>query len=92
LNAPEILEVVHEIPNMEDYMNSLYNGDYSKFFRALAAIEQTLKQDDVLAPHYRYYVREMKIIAYAQLLESYRSVTMESMAKSFGVTEEYLDG
>jgi len=33
----------------------------------------------------------MRIIAYAQLLESYRSLTMESMANSFGVSEGFID-
>lgn len=56
-----------------------------------AAIEQSLKLDRILAAHYRYYIREMRIIAYAQLLESYRSVTIESMAHSFGVSEEFID-
>jgi len=111
LNAPEILEVSHEIPHLEDYMTALYNGEYAKFFTALggylddlfraffkltlgrfaAAIEQSLKLDRFLAAHYRFYVREMRIIAYAQLLESYRSLTIESMAHSFGVTEEFID-
>ena len=42
--------------------------------------------------HYAYYIREMKIKAYAQLLESYRSLTLEYMAEAFGVTEDYIDG
>jgi 26S proteasome regulatory subunit N7 len=33
----------------------------------------------------------MKIKAYAQLLESYRSLTLEYMAEAFGVTEDYMD-
>lgn len=33
----------------------------------------------------------MRIAVYAQLLESYRSLTIESMANSFGVTEEWID-
>jgi 26S proteasome regulatory subunit N7 len=33
----------------------------------------------------------MRIIGYSQLLESYRSVTIQSVAKSFGVSEEFID-
>jgi len=33
----------------------------------------------------------MKVIAYTQMLESYRSVQIESMANAFGVTMEFLD-
>ncbi|KND05068.1 proteasome regulatory particle lid subunit RPN7 [Spizellomyces punctatus DAOM BR117] len=91
INAPEILEVLHEIPNLSDFANSLYNCHYSQFFQSLAAIEQTIKVDRLLNAHYRYYVREMRIAVYAQLLESYRSLSIESMANSFGVTEEWID-
>lgn len=50
-----------------------------------------MKYDCYLHEHYRYYVREMRIIAYAQLLESYQSLTIESMARSFGVSEDFID-
>lgn len=44
-----------------------------------------------MSAHYRYFVREMRIIAYSQLLESYRSLSIESMARSFGVSEVFID-
>ena len=50
-----------------------------------------MKGDRYLEPHYRYYMREMRIKAYSQLLESYRSLTLEYMANSFGVTQEFID-
>jgi 26S proteasome regulatory subunit N7 len=56
-----------------------------------ASIEQAVKKDRVLFPHYKYYVREMRIKIYNQLLQSYRSLTLESMAKSFGVSEDWID-
>ncbi|CAG8576082.1 10726_t:CDS:2 [Rhizophagus irregularis] len=92
IDAPEVLEVLHEIPHLEDYITSLYNCEYAKFFRALADVElDHLRTSRYLFSHLRYYVREMRIIAYAQLLESYRSLTMESMANSFGVSEGFID-
>ncbi|CAO3615341.1 unnamed protein product [Cunninghamella echinulata] len=92
LDAPEILEVISDIPHLEDYMTSLYNCNYAQFFRSLANVEQThLRTSRYLYPHIRYYVREMRIVAYAQLLESYRSLTISSMAQAFGVTESYID-
>ena len=33
----------------------------------------------------------MRVRAYSQLLESYRSVQLDSMAKAFGVSVEFLD-
>ncbi|KAG1149897.1 hypothetical protein G6F37_003305 [Rhizopus arrhizus] len=92
LDAPEVLEVISDIPHLEDYMNSLYNCQYTQFFRSLAAIEQAhLRSSRYLLPHMRYYIREMRILAYAQLLESYRSLTVTSMAQAFGVSEDYID-
>ncbi|CEG73911.1 hypothetical protein G6F70_000470 [Rhizopus microsporus] len=92
LDAPEVLEVISDIPHLEDYMNSLYNCQYSQFFRSLAKVEEAhLRSSRYLLPHMRYYTREMRILAYAQLLESYRSLTVASMAQAFGVSEDYID-
>ena len=60
------------------------------------SISATLEQDfllpsRILSPHTRFYVREMRILAYSQLLESYRSLTLDSLALSFGVTVDFID-
>jgi len=91
IHSPEILEVIHEVPHLVDFANSLYNCEYAKFFESLAEMEKNLKTDLALAAHCKYYVREMKILVYTQILDSYRSLTIESMANSFGVTEDYID-
>jgi len=57
-----------------------------------ATLEQTyLLPSRLLSPHTRYYVREMRILAYSQLLESYRSVTLESLSGAFGVSVDFID-
>lgn len=57
-----------------------------------ATVEQKhLIPSRVLSPHARYYVREMRIRAYSQLLESYRSLTLDSMCRAFGVGPEFMD-
>ncbi|KAH9848841.1 PCI-domain-containing protein [Lenzites betulinus] len=90
--APEVIQVLPELPVLADLMKSLYDSHYDKFFIALASTEQTLlKPNRLLAPHARYYVREMRISAYNQLLESYRSLTLDSLARSFGVSNEFVD-
>ena len=45
----------------------------------------------MVGPHIRHFCREMRIRAYAQLLESYRSVQLSSMADAFGVSAEFID-
>ncbi|KIO04292.1 hypothetical protein M404DRAFT_143998 [Pisolithus tinctorius Marx 270] len=90
--SPEVISVLPELPVLEDLLRNLYDCHYAKFFVALATLEQTyLLPSRLLSPHTRYYVREMRILAYAQLLESYRSVTLESLGGAFGVSVDYID-
>lgn len=77
---------------LANLVNSLYNGNYRSFFVALAAVEdQFLTQDHYLHEHRAWFVREMRLRAYQQLLQSYRVVGLNSMANDFGVTVDYLD-
>jgi 26S proteasome regulatory subunit N7 len=45
-----------------------------------------------LKEHVSYYGKQMRLVAYRQYLESFKSVTIENMAKAFGVTVPFLDG
>lgn len=83
--------MIDDIPNLSNFLNCLYACNYSEFFKALAGITETLKTNRYLAPHAGYFCKEMRVIAYLQMLESYRSVQLETMATAFGVTVEFLD-
>ncbi|KDQ07046.1 hypothetical protein BOTBODRAFT_181020 [Botryobasidium botryosum FD-172 SS1] len=92
LSSPEVIQVQGEVPELLDLTTSLYNCNYAKFFLALGSLEQShLLPSRLLSPHARYYVREMRIIAYAQILESYRSLTLQSLATAFGVGIDFVD-
>uniref|UniRef100_A0A224YG89 26S proteasome non-ATPase regulatory subunit 6 n=1 Tax=Rhipicephalus zambeziensis TaxID=60191 RepID=A0A224YG89_9ACAR len=91
VKGSEILEVLHGVPDISEYLFSLYRCQYAVFFRKLAHVEQLLQRDRLWAPHVRFYVREMRILAYSQLLESYRSLTLQYMANAFGVTVAFID-
>eukprot|EP00731_Ephydatia_muelleri_P003686 Em0001g3686a len=91
INGTDIREVLHSFPELKDYVESLYYCRYDEFFRSLFWVEREFKCDRYLATHSRYYIREMRIKAYTQLLESYRSVSLLHMAKSFGVGVEFMD-
>ena len=56
-----------------------------------AYVEQYMKKDRYLFAHYQYYIREMRIIAYNQLLESYSSLALSYMANAFGVSVQFID-
>ncbi|KAJ2391798.1 proteasome regulatory particle subunit [Coemansia sp. RSA 2559] len=92
IDAPEVVEVSFNIPSVDKLLRSLYDCRYADFFSALADVEtEHLCVSRYLYEHRRYYTREMRIRGYAQLLESYLSLTTKSMADSFGVTQEFID-
>lgn len=91
VKGSEILEVLHGSPDIQEFLFSLYNCQYAKFFEKLAWVENFMKTDRLFAPHYRFYAREMRILAYNQLLDSYRSLTLQYMADAFGVSVSYID-
>lgn len=81
-----------DFSSLSTLVNSLYAGNYRPFFGALGTVEQAfLSQDKYLAEHRAWYVREMRLRAYQQLLQSYRVVGLASMANDFGVSVDYLD-
>lgn len=87
----EILEILHGLPQIKNFLFSLYECRYADFFKCLAYVEQYMKKDRYFNAHYQYYVREMRIIAYNQLLESYSSLTLVYMANAFGVSVQFID-
>ena len=73
-------------------VRSLYDGDYKSFFLSLAAVEDNfLCLDRYLHEHRGWFVREIRLRGYQQLLQSYRVVGLKSMAKDFGVSVDFLD-
>jgi len=91
VDAPEILTVIGKIPHLSDFMNALYGCQYKTFFVAFAGLTDQIRLDRYLHAHCRYYMREVRSVAYSQFLESYKSVTMDAMAKAFGVSVSFLD-
>lgn len=91
VDAPEILTVIGKINHLSDFLNALYECQYKTFFVAFAGLTDQIRLDRYLHPHFRFYMREVRVVAYTQFLESYKSVTMEAMAKAFGVSVNFLD-
>lgn len=95
VDSPEVLSLVPTTPSLEPITvltNSLYTCEYDTYFKALATVEvEALKTSRYLAPHSSYYIREMRRKAYAQLLESYKTLSIKSMADAFGVSVSFLD-
>lgn len=81
-----------DMSSLAGLVNSLYAGNYRNFFLSLAAVEETfLTQDRYLFEHRAWFVREMRLRGYQQLLQSYRVVGLSTMASAFGVSVDFLD-
>eukprot|EP01155_Anaeramoeba_flamelloides_P017527 Anaeramoba_flamelloidesa567636_64.p1 GENE.a567636_64~~a567636_64.p1 ORF type:complete len:388 (-),score=109.67 a567636_64:65-1228(-) len=91
IDAPEILTAIEEVPHLSELLNSLYDCQYKDFYRHLIAIYDGMKLNKILSEHRLFFCKQMRIIAYSQFLEAYRSVTLKSMAETFGVSITFLD-
>jgi 26S proteasome regulatory subunit N7 len=91
IDGPEILTVAPDIPVVFRLVQALYHCDYKEYLMALVDLHPIFIGDRYLQPHCGYIVRELYVLGYKQFLDSYKSVTIESMAKTFGVSPEYLD-
>jgi hypothetical protein len=104
IKSPEVLEVINDLPQLKNLIESFYLCNYGSLFQALgtfwfyvilltplADVEKSLASDWLLSEHIAYVVKEMRVRAYAQMLQSYRSLSLDSMANSFGVSVEFID-
>lgn len=95
IDSPEILSIysnAKELIPLINLTNSLYTCQYGSFFQHLLETYDTfLIRNKYLRTHANYFMREMRCKAYAQLLESYKSLSLKSMARNFSVSEEFLD-
>lgn len=93
LKSPEVQSTLAEIPEAVSVLaSSLCESQYDKFFRSLAVVEEEeIRTSRLLHSHRKWFVRELRVKAYAQLLESYKSLTLESLARAFGVSPEWID-
>ena len=91
IHSPDILAVNRDIPFLKEYSEAFYNCDYKTFFQGFIEICEQVKQDKYLKTHAFYYTKEMRLVAYKQYLESFKSVTIENMAQAFGVSGDFID-
>ena len=91
IDNSDVLSCINEIPHLQKFLNTFYEGEYAQFFQELFYIIQVLKKDFYLSKHYNYYINEIRIKTYSQFLQSYKTVTMDNMASVFGVSTNFID-
>ena len=75
----------------KEYLESFYYCRYQQFFHMFLWVIEKVKEDIYLKAHHRYFIRETRVIIYAQFLESYKTVRLEAMASEFGVSVNFID-
>ncbi|GMM43048.1 hypothetical protein FOG51_00273 [Hanseniaspora uvarum] len=95
IDSPEVLAAMSASEPLQAIFSlaiSLYSSDYGSFFKFLLSTrEKVFIPSKFLSPHTDFFLRQMRLKAYAQLLQSYQSLSLKSMADSFGVSPEFLD-
>ena len=91
IDNSDVLSCINDIPHLQSFLNSFYDGEYSKFFEELYYIIEIIKKDFYLSKHYNFFINEMRIKVYSQFLQSYKTVTIENMANVFGVSTNFID-
>ncbi|OII71791.1 proteasome regulatory subunit RPN7 [Cryptosporidium ubiquitum] len=93
LTSPDILKVALQPDNkfLLEFIEGFYNGEYRQFFKRLINIIHILQRDYYLNRHHKYYLRAVRAKTYMQYLDPYESVSILSMAESFGVTQRFLE-
>lgn len=91
IDSPDVLTVIRELPDIQNFLNSLYRCDYRQYMVSMIPASEFVSRDRFISSHLSHYVKEMRVRGYKQFLESYKSVTMASMAASFGMSVEFLD-
>ena len=91
IHSPDVLSVIRDIPNLKQFSESFYNCDYKAFFQSFVLILDRIKNDTYLKDHVNFYAKQMRLVAYKQYLEAFKSVTIENMAQAFGISNDFLD-
>ena len=81
VDSSEALVSLMKQPDTKDYLESFYNCKYKNFFKALLVIIGKVREDPYMKIHSKYFTRETRVVVYAQFLESYKTVRLDSMAK-----------
>ena len=76
IHAPDILAVIRDLPHLKSFAESFYHCDYKQFMISFVEVISQVKQDKYLSQHTQYFTKEMRLVAYRQYLESFKSVTI----------------
>merc|ERR1719162_1878357 len=91
VESPEILSVVHERAHVREFLFAYYECDYYNWSSEFVGVIDHIKRDRYLAANCTKVTKDLRLNAYKQFISSYKSVTIGNMAKTFGLTADFID-
>lgn len=91
VDDPKVFQVLQTDPELKLLLNSYVQCHYSEFMRALIPIYKRVEKNFYLQKHARFFLRSVRVNAYRQFLQPFSSVSLESMASSFGVSQSFIE-
>nr|CCC54202.1 putative proteasome regulatory non-ATP-ase subunit 7 [Trypanosoma vivax Y486] len=89
LDSPEVRSA--NIKDVFHLITVIYNCRYKEVFPALDTVCQQLRGIVYFSQHVNYFFREVRVLVFKQFLDSYSSVTLNSMSNAFGIPAPVLD-
>lgn len=89
IDSPDVISA--DVADGYELVTAIYTCRYRDVFPALDAVAQHMRRVVYLFPHVNYFFREVRVLVLTQFLDSYSSVTLESMSRIFGIPVQVLD-
>ncbi|CCW60362.1 unnamed protein product [Phytomonas sp. EM1] len=89
IDSPEVISA--DLPELCDFVNAIHACRYRDVFPALDVVCQKQRLIVYVSPHVNYFFRKTRVLVFTQFLDSYSSVTLQSMASTFGIPLPVLD-
>ncbi|KAM0688387.1 proteasome regulatory particle subunit [Conglomerata obtusa] len=91
LSSSDVLETSKDNEKMIKLTECVFNCKYDKFFTNLIDSVELIKDDIFLKKRIDFFVRELKIRVYKQLLLSYKSLSLEMCADLLKVNVDFVE-
>lgn len=89
VDSPEVISA--DVSDIYGLVTAIHSCRYRAVFPALDAVCQHQRRLVFVSAHVNYFFREVRVLVFTQFLDSYSSVTLQSMSNVFGIPVQVLD-
>lgn len=91
LKSTDIIEMKENCKTAYNLIQSIHGCNYFHIFKQCIEFCEENVSDIFIGDKISHFLNEIKIRSYSQLLESYSSIKLQSMAETFCISENYLE-